>query len=115
MKNQLNKAHALYKKRYALLKKRVAFPTNTLIGGIPATNLSRKGAKITLYGESGSWDIFSTIAGYRCVCLTSGLVRSPLLFSVSFPDVCVLLCLCAAETNPDTRTVSTLHVGFFFW
>lgn len=93
MENQLKKARALYNERYALIKKRVAFPTNALIGGIPATNLSQKGAKITLYGEAtaGSRDIFCTIAGYRCVWLTFRLAP-PLLMSVSSTHICVLAC-----------------------
>lgn len=53
------------------MKKRVALPTNTLFAGQPATNLSKKGAKITLYGETpvGAKGIFATIKGYRCVSI----------------------------------------------
>eukprot|EP00752_Nemacystus_decipiens_P002847 g2652.t1 len=65
--HELAPARANYNKCYGLMKKRVALPTNTLFAGQPATNLSKKGVKISLYGETpvGARGIFATIKGYR--------------------------------------------------
>lgn len=58
--SKLDKAKALYKKHYGLVKKRVRRPANT--GG----KSSNTGATVTLYGEKTPGSrVFATIAGYR--------------------------------------------------
>lgn len=83
--HQLTEARDIYKKRYALARKQMALPTNTLFAGQPATNLSQKGAKITFFGETpvGSRGIFATIAGYRYVCSLSFSLSLSLYISLS--------------------------------